>query len=115
MKTVPIFSSQKPIDSDGAFASYGSNTRYLTNPLDGPETSSELELVKSYNVELHVLTSLMASMPFTLNGTIVVPTSWANLIISILDVKMGTTGMNCLCPFPPLKVTAPEKTCLDPQ
>ncbi len=99
------------MDSDGAFASYGSNMRYLTNPLDGLEMSQNL----SWTVEFRVLTSLMASKPLTLNGTIVIPTSWANLTISILDVKMGTTSMNCLCPFPPLKVTAPEKTCLDPQ
>ncbi|PBK94349.1 hypothetical protein ARMGADRAFT_1099025 [Armillaria gallica] len=104
MKTLPICSSQKPTDSDGAFASCDSNTRYLTGPLDGPETSSELELVKSHTVELRVRTSLMARMPFTLNGIVVVPTSWANLIISILDVKMGTTGKKCLGTFPTLKL-----------
>ncbi len=115
MKTLLICSSQKPTDSDSAFASCDSNTRCLTGPLDGPETSSELELVKSHTVELRVRTSLMASMPFTLNGIVVVPTSWASLIISILDVKMGTTGKKCLCTFPTLKVTAPKKTYFDLQ
>ncbi len=108
--------SQKPMDSDSAFASYGSNTRYLTNHLDGPETSSKLELVKPYAVERRVRISLTASMSFTLNGIVgVVPTRWANLVISILDINMGTTGMNCLYPFPPLKDTVPKKTCFDPQ
>ncbi len=98
----------------GGSSSYGSNTRYLTYRLNNPETFSELELVKSYFVELRVLTSLVASVPFKLNGTIVVPTSWAKLIISILDIKMGTMSMNYLCLFPLLKVTEPEKTCFNP-
>ncbi len=101
-------SSQKPMDSDTAFASYSSNTRYLKNPPDGSEMSSELELVKPYTVELRVRISLTASMPFTLNGVEVTSTSWANLVISILDIKMGTTGMDCLYPFPYVKDTAQE-------
>ncbi len=105
-------SSQKLMDSDSAFASYSSNTRYLTNALDGSEMSSGLELVielvKPYTVELRVRISLTASMPFTLNGVEVTSTSWANLVISILDIKMGTTGMDCLYPFPYVKDTAQE-------